>query len=522
MKTLTPMQSTALASALALALLAPTASAQTLPAAGTRNSGTSTFANSRKTAGEFIYATRILASHPDVVVPRRMYTATCVNPSGTRRIFQSLTTVATEGGATAGMIVSADVAANGSVSNFKEKLFSECNNMAGIVVDSTCGTVAALCRRDASTNTPTVDLVKTLPNTTEGNKWRNWITSTDRKNSNGTVDYTDHMWLYEWSGSQSDPTSANSTPARKFIVSKAIGGKENAHHDLVMNDTYYGVSLKSTGDAWAHEFDSFIVFTRSNPAIDMSRGWPSGCGTGHTRSNRPATSANGTFAVFCTTDDYDGLDSDPVPEGGAWLHVDQKDSQRVHQFFMDPENSLKLNGGASVLIPKPGGGYLGMLVGSADASKDQATRIGLVHFAADGTPGAVKWVKTDSSDYLSYPQLAYLGKDADQNHRFLLGWGQMMPFSTTSTFISPSPGMSARMPFKYFVQEIDWNGTAKSQPVEIANGWGEQDRMVSLGNKRVGWVYRPKGGYELDAAGNVVKKGYSTQLIWMTYTSTSM
>ncbi len=514
-------RATRLSAALALALLAPAALTQTLPAAGTTNSGTYTLPNSSTTAGESPWVIRILSYHPGAVVPRRMYTASCTTPGGVRKLFASITSKTTTG-AEQGMILSGDVASTGVVSGFTSRAFSGCKEMNGIVAASDCNTVTAMCRRPAGSTGATRDLVAALPNTTVGNDWRNWLTSE-------AVD--DQMWLYEWKGAPATPT--NSTSAfNSYIVSKAVGGGwEYGHQNLVMSGTHYGVSMKSTTGKDAggtqHQGDSFVAVTRASvpasTAIDTTRGWKWACASGHTLANRPVLSTTGKFGAFCTTD-WNNV-ANNYTKGGIFMRVEGLSAALTASIFKSTSSALRFNGGNTSILPTANGEFIGVIVGSANPSIAERSRIGLARFNSSGVLLSSVWVKTSSTHFLSYPQLVSLGNDASGTPRYLLGWSQMMASNATSTFDNPSPDQTQRLATKYFVQEIDASGTAKAAVRELVNGWGEQDQMVSLGARRAGWVYRPDGRVTLSADGTTVTNlpsPNSTQLIWMTYTSTSM
>ncbi|MCU0692130.1 MAG: hypothetical protein MUF54_12080, partial [Polyangiaceae bacterium] len=47
-----------------------------------------------------------------------------------------------------------------------------------------------------------------------------------------------------------------------------------------------------------------------------------------------------------------------------------------------------------------------------------------------------------------------------------------------------------RIPWEYYVVEIDASGRRLSNPVRLNGaGWGEQDQLVPLGQGRVAWAY---------------------------------
>lgn len=351
--------------------------------------------------------------------------------------------------------------------------------MNGITATAGCSTVAALCRRPSGSTGATKDLVALLPNTAAGNDWRSWLTSE-------SVD--DQMWLYEWKGTPALPTST-ATP-QTYVVSKAIGGGwEYGHQNVVIGDTHYGISMKSTtgkdSGGTQHQGDSYVVVSRTTPAIDMTRGWRWVCGPGHTLSNRPAFSG-GRFAALCTTDWNNQVGT--ASNGGIWMHVENKPSVLVRSIYNSTVNALRYNGEATSLLPRADGGFIGVIVGSDNPAIAQSTKIGLVRFSSDGLLESTMWVANSSTHFSSYPQLVSLGSDTTGTTRYLLGWGQMMP-TATSTFDNFSPDLTQRFATKYFVKKISHFGADRMPALEIVNGWVEQDQMMSLGTGIVGWVY---------------------------------
>lgn len=459
-----------------------------LPLAGSLTTASNVLTDSRVTAGESRWVVRILSHHPDSVVPRRIYSASCAY-NGQTKVFASLTTKTTTSDATQGMIVSANVDAAGNVSGFSQQVFSSCKEMNGIAATSNCSTVVAMCRRPAGSTGASRDLVAGLPATATGNDWRTWLTaeSTD-----------DQMWLYEWKGNPATPTGTGST-FQSFVVSKAIGGGwEYGHQNIVISNTHYGVSMKSTtrkdGVGTQHQGDSFVAVNRLTPAIDTARGWKWACATGHTLANRATVSAAGKFAALCTTD-WNGK---PGAEGNGaiWMRVEDRSATMAHTIYNSRNYPLVFNGGATSILPLADGGFIGVLVGSDNPKSPEPTKIGLVRFNSDGGLQSFRWVAADGAHWLSYAQLAPLGNDANGAPRYLLGWARMMS-TATSTLESVKPDQTQRLATKCFVQEIDQYGEPRTSAREVVHGWGEQDQMFSLGNGMAGWVYTPDPRYRL-------------------------
>lgn len=489
-------------------IIRPPTTTPALPAAGPVAGLGTTLAGSRLTASEHRWVIRILSYHPDAVVPRRIYTASCTH-NGQRRMFASLTSKTAASATTIGMLLSANVAANGTVGGVTQRVFTGCEEMQGIAASADCGTVVSLCRKPAGSTGATKDLVASLPNTATGNDWRNWLTAEAGD---------DQMWLFEWKGAPAAPTGA-ATPA-SYIVSKAIGGGwEYGHQHVVIGPSHYGVSMKSTTQKDArgtqHQGDSYVVIHRATPAIDTSRGWKWACGPGHTLSNRPVVGATGAFAAMCTTD-WNGA-ANNYGKGGLWMHVERKSQSLIRSIYKSTQSGLRFNGGTGPILPLSGGGYIGVIVGSDNPGLAQPTKIALVRMNADGVVQSSAWVANISGYFVSYPQLVSLGNDSTGTQRFLIGWAQMMANSSTSSFDAPNPDQTQRLATRYFVQEFNQNGVAKTVAREIADGWGEQDTMVPLGKGMAGWAYIPNPRYR-----KPLPSPNSPTLRWMTYRSTAM
>lgn len=530
MNTRTTAQMSALSVALAVGLLAPGAFAAGNPSvAGTVTSSTFTLPTGRVTAEEHRSLIRILSQHPDTaVVPRRMYTASCATTGGVRKFFASITTKSSSGGSYQGTVISGDVSNTGTVGSFTSQTFSACKEMDGIVADSTCSTVAALCRRPSGATGATKDLVASLPNDGGGNWWRDWLTAES---------FDDQMWLFEWKGTPATPTSTTAA-YNKYVVSKAIPSGlygQHGHHDLAMTSGQYGISLRSESgkdiNGVQHGADAMIVVNRNatptNTSIDTARGWPWACAPGHTLAHRVAVNTAGKFAALCTTD-QDGVSGVAHKSSAVSLRVEAAGQQipdyakRAHGVYVQLDqfgNPINIyNGGGTSLLQSPDGGFIGLSVATPSTTTAERSQIKLMRFKADGTLDFQSWFRSDQTYFLSYAQLAFLGNDSAGYPRYLVGWAQMMSGSSPATALkTPSPANSQRLATKYFVQEIDASGNWKSAVTEVVNGWGEQDHMVSLGQGRAGWVQRPDPRWK-----TTLPSTGSTQVTFTTYKSNTM
>ena len=484
--------------------------AQTLQPAGTVWSGGSTLPSGRVTAHEYRSTVRMfgytsgMLAIPYNVVAGKVYTASCLVPgTNQRKMFASF---GTKSSATAGVtdrngtIVTANVSSTGAVSGFSQTNFPLCEDMNGIVASNDCSTVAALCRVPSTRTGATKDLVQELP----ADK-RDWITKAGE----------DHMWLYVWnSPSMSSALPVN--PNASYVVARNLGDEwEYGHRDIVMSGTDYGLSIK--GSVGTHETNHLIIVNRATPKIDPARGWiTNSCGDGHVHTNRPVASAtNGKFMVLCTTDG--DSDTDPMDfTGGIYGTMEDKPEE-----FKNPFKSIymggkanQFNGGANSFVALPGGGFMGVYAAPSNLSNGR-TEIHLVRFNSLGEYEWTKVARSNTTYSLGYPQIGYLGKDGAGNVRLLVGWGRLFDWSS---YKFDTAGDQRRIASLYTVQEFNVDGAPVSAIRDVTHGWGELDKMTSIGNGRVGWAYTPDPNLQ-GATKPVVM---SPTLQWTTYTSTSM
>jgi Transposase DDE domain group 1 len=443
-----------------------------------------TLPSGAQTTCEYPWTVRVLAYHPDPVVPRRMYFGSCVTPSGKQRMYVSLTKQV--GGNAQGRIIVTEVDSSGAlVASGESNDFNDCKEMNGIAAAPDCSTVAVMCRKPNGASLRggfDKDLVSDLSNT----DWKNWITQPQSGNGDQK---NDEMWLLEWRGA---PAAITAKPS-SLVVNKAIGGWEYGNQYLLYgSDGTYGLSMKATvfgpDKQTLHQGDTFMVINRASHTIDTSRGWLWACGEGHTLFNHPAYNAVGhqdghKYMAICGTDLSKRM---PAAGGGIWAHVENESSTEIRA--VHDEGQITIKGGPTSLVPRSDGGFLGVFVASQTEGADGATAIGMVRLDAHGVveKGTVTWVVAKKNVYLSYPQLADLG-----NGRYLLGWGEM--YDTTKPFVD----QTQRIPTSYHLKEIGpYGGTRAAEITLSGTGWGEQDQMVSLGKGRVGWAYIPKPAYD--------------------------
>ena len=380
--------------------------------------------------------------------------------------------------------------------------FPECRSMHGVATAGDCSTVAVLCRIENTAQGYDHDAVADHPSS-------DWLTN---ENVCGNTDkMNDHMWLYEW------PDGDLDQPPTKVIVHKSIGSWEYGQNYLRYgeNDGTYGVALKTTVGSTddCHEADSYMVLDRSDYSL-TNRGWDWACATGHTTHNRPAYDPETQkYAMLCSTDWSDAGDPDKVAI--SFRMEDEGNDTEIH--YASRYNGLWLKGGAGPLIPRAGGGFLGIIVGEpapVTGGYDDTipTELGLVRFdAAGGQEGDVTWVAQHDDSYYSWPQLASLG-----DGRYLLAWGAGLRVSDALS--GAERNISLRIPWTYWMMEIDEQGNALTDPVEVPDaGWGEVNEMVPLGPGRVAWSYAPDAA--LDPETGAVPPCNQDTLVHYVYTS---
>jgi hypothetical protein len=163
-------------------------------------------------------------------------------------------------------------------------------------------------------------------------------------------------------------------------------------------------------------------------------------------------------------------------------------AQEFHFLNLD---GIQNKGAASSIVPRTGGGFLGLIVGvpgpkTPDGYPDApATEIGLVQWNAQGEQqGDIRWIQSDPDQYLSFSTLSVLGPD-----RYLLGWGVMRAQDRALEPVTTGDN-SYRVPWEFWLAEINEDGQALTEPLRVEGaGWGEMDEMAPLGEGRVGWAY---------------------------------
>jgi hypothetical protein len=192
--------------------------------------------------------------------------------------------------------------------------------------------------------------------------------------------------------------------------------------------------------------------------------------------------ATGKYALMCSTD-YNEAETGGL--GAYVFRMEDGDAQEFHYMNLD---GIKNKGGASAILPTPDGGYLGVLVGVDGEVNPEGypleppTSVGLAKWDSSGVmQGDIDWVVQDSEAYVSYSTLAEIEPD-----RYLLGWGTMFRLDDQND----GSEVSMRVPWDYYVMEIDGSGEAITEPLLLEGvGWGELDEPVSLGNGRLAWTY---------------------------------
>jgi hypothetical protein len=430
------------------------------------------------TACELEWTVRTLHYHPGAVTPRRMYMASC-NEGPEAKMFTSLTLGENaphpEDDPSSGAVIISEVDdATGTLEVLDQRQFSECISMHGIAVSDDCQTIGVLCRVPSGTQGFDKDVLAT-------HSAADWMTNPYVCGDRGI---NDEMWLFEWTNGdlQSDP--------KKYIVHKSIGSWEygNDYLRLGNDDATWGIGVKATvggkdGPDTCHEADAFLIMDRATESF-TNRGWEWACGTGHTTFNRIAyDKTTGKYAALCSTD-YNEAGTGGL--GAFVFRMEDGDAQEFHYLNLD---GIKNKGGASALVPRDGGGFLGVIVGVPGDTlpggypEAPPTEIGLVKWSATGEQeGEINWTLKDKDNYLSYSTLSEIAPG-----RYLLGYGVMRALDHEGELGGDN---SMRVPWEYWVVEIDEDGNQLTKPLLLDGaGWGELDEMAPLGQGRAAWSY---------------------------------
>lgn len=430
------------------------------------------------TACEWEWSVRTLHYDPGHSTPRRMYSASC-EAGGTARMFQSLALGPdaphpTPDPTSGALLVSELDEASGTLTPTDQRLFEQCRSMHGVAVSDDCQTIGVLCRVPSGTQGFDKDVLATHPDA-------DWMTNPyvcgDKLN--------DEMWLFEWTNGDIQ------TEPKRYIVHKSIGSWEYGNDYLRLSEdgASWGIGVKATvGGAegsGCHEADAFLIMDRESETY-TTRGWSWACGTGHTLMNRIAEDpTTGKFAALCSTD-YNSEET-----GGLGSYVFRMEDGAPQEFHYLNLDGIQNKGAASSIVPRTGGGFLGLIVGvpgpkMPDGYPDAPpTEIGLIQWNAQGEQqGDIRWIRSDSERYLSYSTLSVLGPD-----RYLLGWGAMRA-QDRSVEPATTGDNSFRVPWEFWLMEINEEGQSLTEPLRVEGaGWGELDEMAPLGQGRAGWAY---------------------------------
>ena len=424
------------------------------------------------------------------VYARRMYFSSCNTESDSPTMFASMTVghgpYANDTDGLDGAIVETRFnPATNKLEKIREQHFPECIEMMGIASSDSCGTVAALCRTDWGRTDFDKDVAETYPGD-------HWLTEQEYKGNE-----RDQVWLYEWKNGdiQSEPD--------KYIVHKAIGQYELGQQYLVYgeNDNSYGISVKSTHQG--HIADSYLILNRDDYTLSGDRGWDWNCAWGHVLHNRPSYNPDsGEYGILCGTDYTINKD----PYGSIAFTAE---AGRFNEFHHTNVNNVTSKGAPGSLVPLADGGWLAIFNGVDDGEYGEhvmfdptykipwspATKIGLARLNQAGELVSKKWVVDLGNHYASYQQLVPL-----ENGNYLLGYGKMAAQSDDPEIDWYwAYNNYLRHPLGFYVQEIDIDGNAVTEPELLRNsgGWGEVDQLVSLGNNKVGWAYLADGTIDI-------------------------
>ncbi|MEM8607395.1 MAG: hypothetical protein AAGF92_09830 [Myxococcota bacterium] len=139
-------------------------------------------------------------------------------------------------------------------------------------------------------------------------------------------------------------------------------------------------------------------------------------------------------------------------------------------------------------------------VGSGQIDKNDLNQIGI--FRTDSKTGRggyeylwedggkMKWVAKDDDCMLSSPQLVDL-----QNGRYLVGYAKFQcisdGFGHQRMHLQGKSlrTQAMRVPKEYYLMEIDKDGNVLVDPFVVEAGWGELNRIVSIGPGKAAWTY---------------------------------
>jgi len=448
--------------------------------------------NKLSTVCEYGNAWRLHSQHGQnaSVVPQRQYVTSCRNAKG-RHLFVSLPVY--DGSKRSQYVYEALL--NESTGKYtltgNALHMGQCQDASGLAASPDCSFIGVLCHRaygDSKKEKVDADLI--TPYAGKSDSERGWVLRGDNAANKST---NTEMWLYEFPGAKL------SAKPKTFLVHKAVRASDRAR-GLGQYYLKYGPSLNSYGMAVRssmftksgsrHVADAFLIIKRggapSTWSIDPKKGYPWGCGRGHTDINHPGFNPiSKQFAIACRTD----------VGGGLFFRTDKMGDPKA--FHNVRRGGNMITGGPTTFASLPDGGFMLALVGNPkeelqekDWPKGPPTRIGLARFSASGAlTGKIHWIVSSKTHFLGHAQIANLGKG-----RYLLGWSEQWKIGEG---LSDKVSMwlirrrhSFQSAWAYYVMEIDANGKPLTQKRHIKGaGWGDFDEWTQMGDGRIGWSY---------------------------------
>lgn len=283
------------------------------------------------------------------------------------------------------------------------------------------------------------------------------------------------MYLFEWTGGQ-----ITQTPDRIVLLQTNIGGAHYGHWALSLSSdsSRYFVKLKVSVHHGAHESAvSYYILRNENYRLDNSISSKTGCGNGHTISNRVVyNSFNGVWSQMC------GVDSERAVR---WTTTNFKRTTLLSFERAGPVDYPA--GGAANMISLGENGMLASALGPEDVYEElpPGSRNDARQFSLEDQKIGIKklplTVKELEANQTSYPwrwitpcgptrqknavragivQLHNWGQGGESSGRYILGYSPSMRFQGYSD--------------EFHAVEINEQGEFLHDPVVLeTGGWGE-------------------------------------------------
>lgn len=295
------------------------------------------------------------------------------------------------------------------------------------------------------------------------------------------------LYLFEWQGGK-----ITQEPDVIVLLQTNIGGAKYGHWSIKLNDdaTKYFIRVKVSTHHGGHESAVSKTITRGTYASYSNNSSNTGCGGGHSISNRVVYNTElDAWAIFCGVD---------AARGVKWVRADERRLAKIIDF--DPKGPLPYAaGGAANMISRGSKGWMAAVLGPSEILKGATDGItgrgpredALRERLQDQLVGIRKlpplaktyldniedypitWITPCDSVKSRYPrrpglvQLHNWGIGGEKSDRMLLGFSPSMRFQGISD--------------EYHVVEINGEGEMIHDPVVLQKGaWGEDSLGVHL------------------------------------------